>query len=339
MAQKTEKNLEHDFIKQYVGKNVEIMLRPDIPVVSGRLIQCNENYVAIGDALLAYPLIWGIRPVNNDKHDEPKRPVISVPVTEQKGQKELVQQKTEPLAPKEPKEKIEQKKEFEPESKIEWLDKILEGELAYFSHTFGFILSPDLKKFKVPILEEGKIFIHYNQISDPDLRAKLLQLRTEKNNYPKIEVTFKIGSNEKGYVADDVREKKEQTEQKTQSPEKDLLSINIASALSEEGEIEYYRRYEDVPHGKIRTKGNKLYTFYEEDVTDPALSVFLECSPSAEGQLVRFNKIEKGKKILIRNLEAAAPFPEERLNEWEKSGLLQKAKERMGLIENDSEMK
>ncbi len=328
MAQKTEKNLEHDFIKQYVGKNVEIMLRPDIPIVSGRLIQCNENYVAIGDALLAYPLIWGIKPVsNNNNNDEQKRPVISVPVTEQKGQKELVQQKTEPLAPKE--------QEFEPEIKNEWQDKIFEGELAYFNYSFGYILSSELKNFNIPLTEKGKIFVHLNQITDPDLRDKLQNDRN--NTRPKIEVTFKIGSNEKGYVADDVREKKEQTEQKTQSPEKDLLSADIASAFSEEGEIEYYRRYEDVPHGKIRTKGNKLYTFYEEDVTDPALSVFLECSPSAEGQLVRFNKIEKGKKILIRNLEAAAPFPEERLNEWEKSGLLQKAKERMGLVENDSQ--
>ena len=106
----------------------------------------------------------------------------------------------------------------------------------------------------------------------------------------------------------------------------------MMSALSEEGEIEFFRRYDDVPSGQIRVKGNKFYTFYEEDVIDPLLAVFLEYSPSAEGQPVRFVKaMNKHGKINAVNVEASAPFPEERVKAWEKEGLIEKAKAHMGL--------
>ena len=106
----------------------------------------------------------------------------------------------------------------------------------------------------------------------------------------------------------------------------------MSSAIYEEGEIEYFRRYEEIPHGEIRVKGNKLYRFDEEDVIDPVLAVFLECSPSAEGQKVKFIKtMGKRGNMKATNVSAAVPFPEEKIKDWERSGLIQKAKERMGV--------
>ena len=162
-----------------------------------------------------------------------------------------------------------------------------------------------------------KVFVHIKQITDEALRQKLMN---EKNPNPQIEVVFKLTQNPQGVAADDVREKK---------PDK-TLKIDMASAIYEEGEIEFFRRYEEIPHGEIRVKGNKLYRFDESDVVDPLLAVFLECSPSAEGQQVKFIKTMGNRgKMKATHVSASVPFPEEKIHDWERSGLLQKAKERL----------
>ena len=55
-------------IECFIGKNVEITLRPDATKTSGVLNFCNEDHIEINGELWAYPLIWGIRiiaaPVN-----------------------------------------------------------------------------------------------------------------------------------------------------------------------------------------------------------------------------------------------------------------------------------
>ena len=455
------KNSNQEIFAQYTGKNVEITLRPDLPALSGKVKRCNENFIAIGDALLSYQMIWGIRIINDTSEEQPKTEEISVP--EVPPVPPVVEPKIAEVHKEVKKEKIT--------PKADWENKIFEGELIEFHsrRKYGSIFCPELKDYGVPVTDNDKIFVHANQISDENLKNELL----EKDLKDKmIRVTFKISTNEKGSCADDVRAKekiipskkmsekikpepisipvpvetktiepkieiktnsedeseldfeqllernldwKKQTfegdlvafnnermfgfiqcseidryiqnsedteegneniqkkifvhlnqindidlrqkllDEKNPKPnvrvvfslkdsEKGLLAVNVRSkfkisndvlqvqtslALYEEGEIEYFRRYESIPHGKIRAEGNRLYKFYEESITDPALLVFLECSPNAEGQKVRFTKGKKGKDIIIQNLEAAEPFPEYRVNDWERTGMLQKARERL----------
>ena len=204
-----------------------------------------------------------------------------------------------------------------------------EGTIVSFfpERGWGFIDSPEVKEMGVPLQDGKKVFIHMNQVADESLRYKLSTL-TDKNSTPNIKVVFKFSSNQRGLAADDVREKGNTA---PKLPD-EVLKVDMLQAVYEEGEIEYYRRYEEIPHGEIRVKGNKLYRFDEEDAVDPVLAVFLECSPSAEGQKVKFIKsMGKRGKMKATNVSASVPFPEEKLKDWERSGLIQKAKERMGI--------
>ena len=135
---------------------------------------------------------------------------------------------------------------------------------------------------------------------------------------------FTLGNNDKGVAAFNIKAK-------FQIPT-DLLKVQVSSSLYEEGEIEYYKRYDAEPNGKIRSKDNKLYKFYESDIADPLLAVFVECSPSAEGQKVQFMKVMKGNQTEIRNIKSASAFPKERVSDWERSGLIEKAKQRLNLV-------
>ena len=126
-------------------------------------------------------------------------------------------------------------------------------------------------------------------------------------------------------------EKKEETQAAKEGEATETKATETVEKFEpheEVGEIDYYRRYENPPYGKIRIKGNKLFHFEDIDVIDPVLAVFLEVSPSAEGQAVKFiaNVNPKG-RMRATKVEAAEPFPEEKLESWK--DLIEKAKKRM----------
>ena len=307
--------------EQFIGKQVEVFLVPNIEHISGVVSKCEDDYIVIGDELWAYPAILGIRPQtrNIQKHinnvvREIKKPeppaaskIIEEPASQPKDTKPA-----EIIEPSEPQE-LEEPKPVE-----NFEGREFSGTLVSFFYErglWGFIESEEVKKCNIPLRDGEKVFVHMRQITDEALRQKLMD---DKNPAPNIEVIFKLTQNAQGVAADDVREK--------------ILNVNMASAVYEEGEIEFFRRYEEVPHGEIRVKGNKLYRFDEVDVVDPLLSVFLEVSPSAEGQPVKFIKtMGKRGKMKATNVSASVPFPEEKIRDWERSGLIQKAKERMGI--------
>ena len=214
----------------------------------------------------------------------------------------------------------------EPEVKrIDWKTQRFEGDFDYFNpnrdRLYGFIKCPVLKKYNVPLRSEGSVFVHLNQVEDRVLRRKLLTCGKMK---PMIRVTFRLGNNIEGPAAYDVKEKTEEIPS---------LSVEMMSALSEEGEIDFFMRYNDPPFGKVRTKDRNLFTFNEKNITDPLLAVFLEVEPSAEGLPVRFTRsMNDSGKIQIQNVESAVPFPEEKIKAWENSGLVKRARERLNAL-------
>ncbi|MBQ7067739.1 MAG: hypothetical protein IJM82_01080 [Synergistaceae bacterium] len=216
---------------------------------------------------------------------------------------------------------------------IDWATQRFEGEFDFFNLSreklYGFIKCPTLKKLGVPLKSENAVFVHINQIQDKELRRKLL---LDKRIRPSMKVSFKLGRNVEGPAAYEVREK-------TGSKSEGVLKVGMLSALSEEGEIDFYRRHDEIPFGKIRAKNDKkLYTFNEKNIIDPLLAVFLEYSPSAEGHPVRFTKsVHDNDKIQIHNVESAIPFPEDKIKAWEEEGLIQKTKERMQLSDSNDE--
>ena len=71
-----------------------------------------------------------------------------------------------------------------------------------------------------------------------------------------------------------------------------------------------------------------MFYFEDIDVIDPVLAVFLEVSPSAEGQAVKFTRYSDPRgRMKATNVEAATPFPDEKLKSW--ADLIEKAKKRM----------
>ncbi|MBQ6969134.1 MAG: hypothetical protein IJP85_02270 [Synergistaceae bacterium] len=229
-------------------------------------------------------------------------------------------QKTGPAA-REDSEKIK---------RVDWKTQRFEGEFDYFNPNrdklYGFIKCPILKRFNVNLRSEGSVFVHINQVEDRALRRKLLVGGKMK---PGLRVTFRLGNNIEGPAAYDVKEKND----KIAGP----LSVDVMSALSEEGEIDFFARYNTPPFGKIKAKSDKnTYSFNEKNITDPVLAVFLEVDPSPENHPVRFTKsMNTFGKVQIQNVVSAAPFPEEKVKAWEESGLIKKARERLNLDVDD----
>ncbi|MBR0151145.1 MAG: hypothetical protein IJP89_07270 [Synergistaceae bacterium] len=216
--------------------------------------------------------------------------------------------------------------------RIDWSVQRFEGEFDYFNPNrdklYGFIKCPALKKYNVPLRSEGSVFIHLNQVEDRRLRRKLLTCGKMK---PMIRVTFLLGNNVEGPAAFSVREKSNDTNDSA-------LAVDMMSALSEEGEIEFFMRYNDPPFGKVIGKDKKLYTFNEKNITDPLLAVFLEVNASPDGHPVRFTRgMTDSGKVQIQNVESAIPFPDDKVKAWEESGLIQKARERLSLVQKKNE--
>ena len=289
----------------FVGKPVDLFLIPNIEYISGTVNKCEDDYIVIGDELWSYQAILGIRPQAKPSPRKNEAQKKNVP--------EAVKNVPEVIDTPQ-KEKEVDVKDFE--------GREFSGTLVSFFYErgmWGFIESEEVKSCGVKLRDGEKVFVHIKQVSDQALQQKLIN---ERKPNPNIEVVFKLAQNSQGVAADDVREK---------NPE-NVLKIDMAEALYEEGEIEFFRRYEEIPHGEIRVKGNKLYRFDETDVVDPYLAVFLECSPSAEGQPVKFMKtVGKRGQTKAVNVSALGEFPEDKVQEWEKSGLLEKAKQRLGI--------
>ncbi len=201
-----------------------------------------------------------------------------------------------------------------------------EGEVDYFNPNrdklYGFIKCAALEKYDVQLTSEEAVFFHLNQIEDKDLRRRLL---TCKKMRPKFKVSFRVGNNGRGAAAYAIQSRGTEAAQ--------VFKADVFSALSEEGVIEFYARHSTPPFGKVRTKDKTLCTFNEYNVKDPLLAVFLEYSPSVEGHPVRFIRGRNmSGNMQIQNIVSSIPFPEEKVQSWEREGLVKKAKERINHI-------
>ena len=307
--------MKKEFIQNFLNKQVEIFLRQDMPSVTGVLLGFDDDFLLFEHEIWSRELILGIRQINAPK-------VSNKPAT----------QTTEAI--------VSNKSAKSTPEAIVLPDRRFTGVLTTFQRDehrrWGFIESPELIEAGIPLKDNGKVFVHINQIMDEILREKLLNGEIEK---PDIQVTFRLTQNQRGIAADDVREvenvtlgevvKLEQTQPQPKT-EPDNLDDLYDIDTSELGEIDYFRRYEAVPHGEIRIAGNKLFRFDDVDVIDPALAVFLEVTPNAEGQAVRFvRKMMSNGRFKAIKVQAAVPFPDDKLKEWD--SLIKKAEERLRL--------
>ncbi len=158
-----------------------------------------------------------------------------------------------------------------------------------------------------------------------------IESKPEKNEPPQKEQKVQESETAEN-VAENAEANTEAVEQKapadTEGQETQTSVEETTESPYETGEIDYYSRYGNPPHGKIRIKGNQLFHFEDIDVIDPVLAVFLEVSPSAEGQAVKFTKYTDPRgRVKAENVEAATPFPEDKLKSW--ADLIEKAKKRM----------
>ncbi len=340
-----KKNFTH-----LINRKVELFLDPNVPKTSGTLYKCEDDYLIVGEEIWSYKAILGIRPLNSQNEKISDYPDESVAQVKEIKELKSTEEKIEKI------EKIEQSEEkYEysqnaSESKIQVLhelkipdDKEFTGVIVSFFYergNWGFISSDEVKKLGVPLRDGENVFVHLNQIVDDDLRKKLLE---NKLSNPNINVVFKLKENQNGIAADDVREivtetqdnvKDDKSQEITAQDNSEKSSVKVIQEeipqFFDEGEIEYFRRYDEIPHGEIRVKGNKLFRFDEADVIDPLLAVFLECSPSAEGQPVKFVKTMNSKgRMRATHVKSSVPFPEDKIKDWKKSGLLKKAEERI----------
>ena len=396
--------MQKRLFESFIGKQVELFMTPNMPLTSGILKSCDEDFIVIGDEIWSYKAILGVRPVSAPimpSYNEPKeekvihqeeKTVHQPDVAKTKPDVAKKEQEVEiatsqpqpaddsgtpeaPVSSSEPApvaDKTAPSKEVKPQKnddgekqpKIVIPDREFTGILTvyYENRHWGFIESDEVIKAGLPLRDGKRLFFHINQITDAALRERL---RTEKRVYPSIDVVFKLIPKQQSVAADDIREivhvkiadvvtpklaeneaaKKEQNVQESKAAEnteavepkaQDTDGQETPASPVEEttenpneiGEIDYYSRYDNPPHGKIRIKGNKLFYFEDIDVIDPVLAVFLEVSPSAEGQAVKFTRYSDPRgRMKATNVEAATPFPDEKLKSW--ADLIEKAKKRM----------
>ena len=332
--------------ENFIGKQIELFMAPNMPVASGILEACDDDFIVIGDEVWSYKAILGIRPARTSTIPLGSITAIEKEVSPQpavtKKEKETETVKPQPKFQEKPKapeasdplsvpvttEEVKpEANDNEKQTEIVIPDREFTGVLTeYFENRhWGFIESDEVIKAGIPLRDGKKVFVHLNQITDTDLRKKLM---TDAPANPNVSVVFKLIRKQDGVAADDVRK---------DPNAKDNLHVAIADIIAhqtdagpqpETGEIDYYRRYENPPYGKIRITGNQLLHFEDIDVIDPVLAVFLEVSPSAEGQAVKFIR-KAGSKGRVRatNVEAATPFPDDKLESWK--DLIEKAKKRM----------
>lgn len=297
---------------------------------------------------------------------EPEPEIKQEPKPEPKPEPEL-KPETESKTKSEPKHKPEPKPKPEP---IVLPDREFSGVLTSFFPTkrWGFIKSEEVKRAGIPLRDGERVFVHINQIADGELCRKLLISGDTEYN---IDVVFRLINNQRGVAADEVKEvihvklgelmtaqaqpetvnaqeksaevaeaavNADESNEKKESSEP-VKAVENAPALPEkelpyeEGEIDFFERYRNPPYGELITKGNVTCYFNDTDVVDPLLSVFLETTPNPADVKVKFIKTKQGskdKKHAVK-LEAVDAFPEDRVKEWEKSGLIEKAKERLKL--------
>ncbi len=307
--------MKKEFIQNFVNKQVEIFLRQDIPSVSGVLLGVDDDFLLFENEIWSRELILGIRQVNAPKVSSKPAKSTAEAIVSNKPAKSTTEAIVLP-------------------------DRRFTGVLTTFHRDehrrWGFIESPELIKAGISLKDNGKLFVHINQVTDDVLYEKLLNGEIEDMN---IQVTFRLTQNQRGLAADDVREVEDvklgevvNIEQKQSQPKTEPANLDSLYDIdtSELGEIDYFRRYEAVPHGEIRIAGNKLFRFDDVDVIDPALAVFLEVTPNAEGQAVRFvRKMMSNGRFKAVKVQAAVPFPDDKLKEWD--SLIKKAKERLQL--------
>ena len=295
---------------------------------------------------------------------EPEPEIKQEPKPEPKPEPEL-KPETESKTKSEPKHKPEPKPKPEP---IVLPDREFSGVLTSFFPTkrWGFIKSEEVKRAGIPLRDGERVFVHINQIADGELCRKLLISGDTEYN---IDVVFRLINNQRGVAADEVKEvihvklgelmtaqaqpeavnaqekstevinnNADESNEKKESSEP-VKAVENVPALPEkelpyeEGEIDFFERYRNPPYGELITKGNVTCYFNDTDVVDPLLSVFLETTPNPADVKVKFIKTKQGskdKKHAVK-LEAVDAFPEDRVKEWEKSGLIEKAKERLKL--------
>ena len=343
--------MQKSLFENFIGKQVELFMAPNMPVASGILEACGDDFIVIGDEVWSYKAILGIRPARtptipfDNERNVPAREEREVPqpvVTKKEKGNETIKRQPEPLVSEKPKaqeasvpsEEVKKEEEAKPETndnekqtEIVIPDREFTGILTeyYENRHWGFIESDDVKKAGIPLRDGKRVFVHLNQITDTDLRKKLM---TDAPANPNVSVIFKLIRKQDGVAADDVR-KDPNAKDNLQVAIADIIAHQTdAEPLEETGEIDYYRRYENPPYGKIRIAGNQLFHFEDIDVIDPVLAVFLEVSPSAEGQAVKFiRKAGSRGRIRATNVEAATPFPDDKLESWK--DLIEKAKKRM----------
>ena len=397
-----------EFIEQHKGREVELFLPPDMPGVSGTLLSCEDDFLVLEDSVWSYKAVLGVRPVKKLGRPlqvvAPVSHVSSIPsdstasVDVQKSEvKEPLSKSAAQELPTKP-EKTETSAITAPvtapaataapapdkagtpktanDEEYTLPDREFTGMLTSFAYDhkrWGFIESPDVIKAGVPLRDGVRVFVHLNQISDENLKKKLMQ---EKPETPMIAVKFRLIKNRNGIAADDVRpvapvrlempvkigeiiaasmaadkSAKNTTADKpaakpnTADDKADASADNASTEAKpknapadevkeikeedfETGEIDYYHRYDAIPNGQVRIKGNQLFRFTDEDVIDPVLMVFLELTPNAEGQAVKFIRQTTPKNFVkATKIKAAEPFPEEKLKAW--ADMIEKAKAKM----------
>ena len=197
-------------------------------------------------------------------------------------------------------------------------DTVFEGEIVWFNRDsiYGHIHSPAAGRcieFS-ETLNRDDIFFHLYQTSDTELR-RILLLNTQE--VAGLKVTFRLGIKDDGRIsAYDVKASCPLPEAKP-----------VPDGMEEDGKIESFDKVKMTGRIISSSDGSK-YGFEVSGVADPLLYVFLVYDPKVGGHPVTFVRtfVKNGQVQAEDIVSAAAAFPDEKLSNWERAGVLDKAR-------------
>ncbi|MBD5401861.1 cold shock domain-containing protein, partial [bacterium] len=174
---------------------------------------------------------------------------------------------------------------------------------------FGFIEAPG-----IPFLRDGQIFFHLKQVEDESLRRILL-----RDDWQGLTVTFRMGEHQKGLAATEIR----------------LRGVEPQpNAKKGTGWIDSYNRFSRI--GQIHTNNGKLQSFNLSNVLDPLLKIHLENEYDMPSQMISFTWGTCNGHPQVEHLAPTEPFSEEKIRNWQQSGLIQAFQEQAGTEERET---
>ena len=82
--------MDRKIFEQFIGKQVELFIEPEIPRTSGTLISCEDDHIVLGDEAWSYSAVMGIRALKKNSAGRQRQRLTYAPEIKNSGAENLI---------------------------------------------------------------------------------------------------------------------------------------------------------------------------------------------------------------------------------------------------------